>query len=85
MIDLRCGDCLGIMRSMPNKSVDLILTDPPYGKKADKGTNGFGYDPIFYMSEYHMNVAEMSQELKNEISHRAIALKEMVKYFEKNV
>ena len=42
MIDLRCGDCLGIMRSMPNKSVDLILTDPPYGKKADKGTNGFG-------------------------------------------
>ena len=42
MIDLRCGDCLGIMRSMLNKSVDLILTDPPYGKKADKGTNGFG-------------------------------------------
>ena len=42
MIDLRCGDCLKIMRSMPSKSVDLILTDPPYGKKADKGTNGFG-------------------------------------------
>ena len=42
MIDLRCGDCLEIMRSMPSKSVDLILTDPPYGKKADKGTNGFG-------------------------------------------
>ena len=42
MIDLRCGDCFEIMRSMPNKSVDLILADPPYGKKADKGTNGFG-------------------------------------------
>lgn len=42
MIDLRCGDCLEIMKTMPSKSVDLILTDPPYGKKADKGTNGFG-------------------------------------------
>ena len=42
MIGLRCGDCLEIMKTMPSKSVDLILTDPPYGKKADKGTNGFG-------------------------------------------
>ena len=30
------------MKSLPDKSVDLIITDPPYGKKADKGTNGFG-------------------------------------------
>lgn len=36
------GDCLELMKSMPDKCVDLILTDPPYGKKADKGTNGFG-------------------------------------------
>ena len=27
---------------MADNSVDLIITDPPYGKKADKGTNGFG-------------------------------------------
>lgn len=30
------------MRTLPDKSIELILTDPPYGKKADKGTNGFG-------------------------------------------
>lgn len=35
-------DCLIGLKSLPDKSVDLILTDPPYGKKADKGTNGFG-------------------------------------------
>lgn len=35
-------DCLEGMKRMPDKSVDLIITDPPYGKKADKGTNGFG-------------------------------------------
>ena len=36
------GDCLELMRDIPDKSIDLIVTDPPYGKKADKGTNGFG-------------------------------------------
>lgn len=36
------GDCLDLMVELPDKSVDLIITDPPYGKKADKGTNGFG-------------------------------------------
>ena len=30
-IDLRCGDCLEIMKTLSDKSVDLILTDPPYG------------------------------------------------------
>ena len=39
---IECGDCLELMKEMPDKSIDLIVTDPPYGKKADKGTNGFG-------------------------------------------
>ena len=30
MIDLRCGDCLEIMKDIPDKSIDLLLTDPPY-------------------------------------------------------
>ena len=35
-------NCLDGLKALPDKSIDLILTDPPYGKKADKGTNGFG-------------------------------------------
>ncbi len=42
MIELLQGDCLEFMKKMPSKSIDLVFTDAPYGKKADKGTNGFG-------------------------------------------
>lgn len=36
MIDLRQGDCLELMKDIPDGSVDLILTDPPYGTTACK-------------------------------------------------
>lgn len=39
-----------------------------------KGTGGFGYDPIFFLPEYGMTAAEISPELKNQISHRGKAL-----------
>ena len=39
------------------------------------GQNGFGYDPIFYYPPAGMTTAEMSSEAKNEVSHRANALK----------
>jgi DNA modification methylase len=32
-----CGDCLEVMRAMPDKSVDLVLTDPPYGHNNNNG------------------------------------------------
>lgn len=43
MIDLRLGDCLEIMKTIPDKSIDLVLTDPPYGiGKAELEDIGFG-------------------------------------------
>lgn len=43
----------------------------------EKGSNGFGYDPIFYIPEYGCTSAELSPELKNKISHRGKALQKI--------
>jgi XTP/dITP diphosphohydrolase len=43
-----------------------------------RGTGGFGYDPIFYVPEYGKTMAELTQEEKNNISHRGKALRMML-------
>lgn len=47
--------------------------------KEPAGTEGFGYDPIFYIPEFGATSAELTLEQKNKISHRGKALAEMKK------
>ena len=42
MYKLYNDDCLKYLKSLKDNEIDVLITDPPYGKKADKGTNGFG-------------------------------------------
>lgn len=49
----------------------------------EKGTNGFGYDPIFYVPEFGRTTAELTEEEKNRVSHRGKALELMKKELKK--
>ena len=49
----------------------------------ERGENGFGYDPIFYLPERGLTTAELPPEEKNSISHRGNALRKMKELLEK--
>lgn len=65
--------CTLVLIDKDGKCYDFTGTCEGYiGSKA-KGTNGFGYDPIVYISD--KSISEMTNEEKDRISHRAKALK----------
>lgn len=51
----------------------------------ERGGNGFGYDPIFYVPEFGKTTAEMTEEEKNKISHRGKALCMLKEELGKNI
>jgi XTP/dITP diphosphohydrolase len=50
-----------------------IILDKP------RGTGGFGYDPVFFISDLNKTMAELTLDEKNQISHRAQAVRELKK------
>jgi XTP/dITP diphosphohydrolase len=62
----------------------LVVTGKLAGliTKQPVGSHGFGYDPVFYLPQYECTLAELSPDIKNTISHRAEALKQLREQFE---
>ena len=48
-----------------------------------RGESGFGYDPVFYVPKYGKTMAELGPDIKNRISHRAVASEKLLSYFSK--
>ena len=51
--------------------------------KETRGTNGFGYDPIFLVHGDTRTMAELTEEEKNQVSHRSVALRHVLEYLQK--
>ena len=50
-----------------------------------RGTNGFGYDPIFLIKGDTRTMAELSEQEKNHVSHRSKALNKVLEYIKANI
>ncbi len=72
--------CAIVMVEHANDPTPLVATGKLQGYIASQasGTKGFGYDPIFYVPTYQCTLAELSSEIKNDISHRGKALKALL-------
>lgn len=68
-----------LVMAYPNHE-SLIVEGRAYGEILPelKGTDGFGYDPLFYVEQEGYTFAEISLERKNQISHRANATKQLL-------
>lgn len=73
--------CVLVYLRHPADPVPLISQGLWHGQilTAPQGTQGFGYDPLFFIPEHHCSAAELSLTIKNKISHRAQALEKMRK------
>ena len=72
----RCAVALVLPEGHPSGAQQVIREGEIVGELVlePRGTNGFGYDPIFQPSGYSLTTAEMSAEVKDRISHRGRAL-----------
>jgi XTP/dITP diphosphohydrolase len=72
--------CVMVFMAHANDPSPLIGHGVWEGEIAESmsGENGFGYDPVFYIPDYHCTSAELDPAVKNTISHRARALKQLI-------
>jgi XTP/dITP diphosphohydrolase len=72
--------CLMVLVKHPDDPRPLVAEGVWRGEiaRTPRGSNGFGYDPLFYLKEFNKTAAELDPAEKNRISHRGIALAKLI-------
>jgi XTP/dITP diphosphohydrolase len=72
--------CVMVLARHPEDPRPLIAEGLWHGEiaRSPRGTNGFGYDPLFLLPALGKTAAELPAEEKNRISHRALALRKLL-------
>jgi XTP/dITP diphosphohydrolase len=72
--------CVMVMVRSAEDPQPLVAEGVWHGEiaRAPRGTNGFGYDPLFFIPALGKTAAELDAEHKNRISHRGLALQELL-------
>ena len=75
-----CFRCLVVFLERPDDPAPLIAEGVWRGRIlcTPRGEGGFGYDPVFYVPERGCSAAELAPEQKNQLSHRARAVRTLV-------
>lgn len=78
--------CVIVKVEHADDPIPLIATGRCDGEIAlsQSGSQGFGYDPVFYLSQFQKTMAEITPELKNKISHRAHASQHFLEQLKKS-
>ena len=67
----------------PNEEISFTGIWPGSISAEVAGQGGFGYDPVFIPEGLGITAAELDREIKNSMSHRAMALQQMAEYLAK--
>ena len=72
--------CVMVLVRAPDDPRPLVAEGLWHGEiaRAPRGSNGFGYDPLFFLKELNKTAAELDPAQKNRISHRGIALARLI-------
>ena len=75
--------CVIVGMRNPSDPLPIITQGEIHGRVSinSSGDGGFGYDKIFYPDNYSYSMATMDEEIKNKVSHRAIASEKFIKIF----
>jgi XTP/dITP diphosphohydrolase len=68
--------------ALPNADLAVMVEDVRGTLlRSPRGTNGFGYDPLFFIPAFNRTTAELDMSTKNSISHRGKAIRRMIAWF----